>query len=259
MKKKLKFEIQHNFSPSGENAQIAGGSRKTGRRGGHCEPSQWAHQGRTYQEDVGKKWDGAGPIPLSGEPRQILIKNNRHNKASWGFGFTPTVLVFMSVISSTTWCCTVCLNWGWWVRSSASGSGSTSPAWRCAALPHSPPQSHVFTLALFYCGRARWRVGTKPSRSLFDLRCRRMWSRTSRTRLPSLARSGRWSCKPGRDGGRVRAERRACVCFAREKFFFSRQRRGGQETRSKKANISNTVWCKAMYRRSSQKQKTGKT
>lgn len=160
--------------------------------------------------------------------------------------------------SSTTWCSTVYLNWDWWVRSSASGSGSTSPAWRCAALPHSPPQTHVFTLALFYCGRARWRVGIKPSRSLFDLRCRRMWSRTSRTRLPSLARSGRWSCKPGRDGGRVRAERRACVCFAREKFFFSRQRRG-QDTRSKKANISNTVWCKAMYRRSSQKQKTGKT
>lgn len=48
--------------------------------------------------------------------------------------------------SSTTWCCTVCLNWDWWVRSSASGSGSTSPAWRCAALPHSPPQTHVFTL-----------------------------------------------------------------------------------------------------------------
>lgn len=61
--------------------------------------------------------------------------------------------------SSTTWCYTACLNYGWWVRSSASERGSTSLAWRC----------------------------------------RRMWNRTFLTHLPSLASNAQWSYKPGRD------------------------------------------------------------
>lgn len=32
-----------------------------------------------------------------------------------------------------------------------------------------------------------------------DLRCSRMWSRTFLTRLPSLASSVHWSCKPGKE------------------------------------------------------------
>lgn len=97
------------------------------------------------------------------------------------------LMILCLLSSSTIWCYTVCLNWDWWDRSSASERGLTSLAWRsdhCSVL-----------LSFFIC----WFNGCKVNVLLFlGLRCRRMWSRTSLTRSPSLASSGHWSCRPGK-------------------------------------------------------------
>lgn len=145
--------------------------------------------------------------------RKIRIQSN-NNKPSWGFGFTPTVLVFLSVIqfnNMVLYCVPKLRLMGqkFSVRERIDIAGMevrTSPTIPLQRLPSS--------LSLCFIGR--WNTFVL---SFVDLRCRRTWSRTSRTRLPSLASSGRWSCKPGRDGRecvRCKTSRRLFLLFQTE-------------------------------------------
>lgn len=96
--------------------------------------------------------------------------------------------------SSSTICCyTACLNSDWWDRSSASERGLTSLAWRCSSASH-----FIRCVLFFHAFYSFWWVQIQFPLFL-DLRCKRMWSRTFLTRLPSLASSVHWSCKPGKD------------------------------------------------------------
>lgn len=111
------------FSFSGENEQTVGGLWKARRGGRYSQSSQWAHQRRTHQEDVCKKWNSTRSISLLGESAVKLEKCVE----------MYALLIYacpFSCFSSTIWCCTAFLSSGWWGRSLASERGSTLLAWR---------------------------------------------------------------------------------------------------------------------------------